>query len=224
MGAWKKLLTFWDRDDSLTAFLWLLAIFIFIIGPTAGLSSRLEVFIDLFFGIVLIAGVWATLSSPRIAILTVVFVTLVFGTSFSIFFLGPNSSLETASHFFKLPPMGLMLLVVLKQTMKDGPITAHRVKGAVAAYLLIGVFCARAYMLIAYLVPNSFSGNIGTNSSTSLLYFSFVTLTTVGYGDIVPTQQLARSLANAEAFVGQLFPAIFIARIVTLQIESRRRT
>ena len=52
-------------------------------------------------------------------------------------------------------------------------------------------------------------------------YFSFVTLTTLGYGDTVPVHPVARSLAIAEALVGQLYPAILIGRLVSLQISAR---
>ena len=56
-----------------------------------------------------------------------------------------------------------------------------------------------------------------------LVYYSLVTLTTVGYGDITPVHSLARSLATAEALIGQLYPAILIARLVSLEVESRQR-
>ena len=54
-------------------------------------------------------------------------------------------------------------------------------------------------------------------------YFSFVTLTSVGYGDVVPVHRCARSLANVEAIIGQLYPATLLARLVTLEIADRRR-
>jgi hypothetical protein len=56
-----------------------------------------------------------------------------------------------------------------------------------------------------------------------MLYFSFSTLTTVGYGDIVPVNPLARGLANLEAVIGQLYLVTTIARLVTLELEGRRR-
>ena len=58
--------------------------------------------------------------------------------------------------------------------------------------------------------------------ATNLIYFSFVTLTTVGYGDILPVHPVARSLCNLEAISGQLYPATLLARLVSLEIESRR--
>jgi Ion channel len=74
--------------------------------------------------------------------------------------------------------------------------------------------------------PDAFSGLAPLQDNLSvahnLIYFSFVTLTTVGYGDIVPIHPFARSLANVEAIIGQLYPATLLARLVTLEIESRR--
>jgi hypothetical protein len=57
----------------------------------------------------------------------------------------------------------------------------------------------------------------------NLIYFSFVTLTSVGYGDIVPVHPFARGLANVEAIIGQLYPATLLARLVTLELEHRRQ-
>jgi voltage-gated potassium channel Kch len=76
-------------------------------------------------------------------------------------------------------------------------------------------------------VPNAFNGlaplrdNLAVASN--LIYFSFVTLTTVGYGDIIPVHPFARALTNIEAVIGQLYPATLLARLVTLEIESRHR-
>jgi hypothetical protein len=57
----------------------------------------------------------------------------------------------------------------------------------------------------------------------TMLYFSLTTLTTTGFGDITPVHPFARSLANLEAIIGQLYPATILARLVTLELEHRRR-
>ena len=62
----------------------------------------------------------------------------------------------------------------------------------------------------------------GATGGSNLVYFSLVTLTSVGYGDLVPVHPLARSLANLESIIGQLFPATILARLVTLELEGRR--
>ena len=62
----------------------------------------------------------------------------------------------------------------------------------------------------------------GARGGSQMVYFSLSTLTTTGYGDIVPVYPFARSLANLESLLGQLFPAIFLARLVTLEVADRR--
>jgi Ion channel len=80
--------------------------------------------------------------------------------------------------------------------------------------------------VIDLLAPHAFSGLDVVESprfANDLTYFSFVTLTTVGYGDILPVQPLARSLCTLEAIIGQLYPATLLARLVTLELEDRSR-
>jgi len=84
------------------------------------------------------------------------------------------------------------------------------------------------YDVVYQTLPGSFRFANGTDEAThhmhDLVYYSFVTLTTIGYGDIVPAHPVARSLAMAEGLVGQLYPAILIARLVAMQIESRKKS
>ena len=100
--------------------------------------------------------------------------------------------------------------VVGRAVFAPGAINYHRIVGAVLLYLLI------ALTFVALFV---FEGN--ATFASSAIYFSFVTLTTVGYGDIVPVHPIARSLCNLEAICGQLYPATLLARIVTLEVGSR---
>ena len=106
----------------------------------------------------------------------------------------------------------LLLIVVLVQTLRSGPITHHRIQGAVAAYVLLGVIWAYAYSLVALLRPGALSGPVNTTDGPrAFFYFSFVTLTTVGYGDVLPVHPAARSLAVLEAVAGPLYLAILIS-------------
>jgi len=119
------------------------------------------------------------------------------------------------------------LLIVLWWVYREGPVTGHRVRGAVAAYLLLALCFSFAYDLTEYVNPSSFTLPLGGAQGikirfASFLYFSVVTLTTVGFGDIAAVHPVARSLVMVEALVGALYPAILLARIVTLQMETRR--
>ena len=81
------------------------------------------------------------------------------------------------------------------------------------------------FTFVAALIPKAFAGMSIEDTPalpSNLIYFSFVTLTTTGYGDIFPVHPIARSLCNVEAIFGQLYPATLLARLVTLEIESRR--
>jgi hypothetical protein len=111
----------------------------------------------------------------------------------------------------------VMGIVAVRVFEGGGAVTADRIIGAVVLYLLLGVAWAVAYDVVALHVPNAFAGgNVHAKGPARWMYFSFVTLTTVGYGDITPVANTARSLAVLEALLGQLYPAIILARLVSL--------
>ena len=115
-------------------------------------------------------------------------------------------------------------LVVARAVFGRGRITYHRIVGAILLYLLIAVTFATLFAFIGLSIPDAFKGIAFKDDlalASSLFYFSFVTLTSTGYGDIVPVHPLARSLCNLECIIGQLYPATILARLVTLEFESR---
>jgi voltage-gated potassium channel Kch len=94
-----------------------------------------------------------------------------------------------------------------------------RIQGAIAVYLLFGIGWAHAYHIAATLQPGSFSNSAAELSTVQdWAYYSFVTLTTLGYGDIVPVRQVARNLAITEALAGQLYLAVMLARLVAMEV------
>jgi len=111
--------------------------------------------------------------------------------------------------------------------LAPGIVTVHRVLGAVALYLNIGLMFGTVYRLIWHFIPDAMA-NIpsggGWQADATILYFSFVTLTSTGFGDIVPVHPLVRTLANVEAVIGQLYPATLLARLITLELRGHRRT
>jgi hypothetical protein len=117
--------------------------------------------------------------------------------------------------------------VVARAVFAPGRVTYHRIIGAVLVYLSIGHIFVGLYGMVGLLEPQALSGlnftGAGPKLISDLIYFSFVTLTTVGYGDIVPVHPLARSLSSVEAIIGQLYPATLLARLVTLELEDRRQ-
>ena len=115
--------------------------------------------------------------------------------------------------------------VVSRAVFAPGRVNYHRVVGAVLLYLLIGMLFVSLFVFVGVLVPKSFGGVAIEDSdklASNLIYFSFVTLTSTGYGDILPLHPVARSLCNLESIIGQLYPATLLARLVTLELDNRR--
>ncbi len=111
-------------------------------------------------------------------------------------------------------------------TLAPGVVTVHRVLGAIALYLNLGLMFAAVYRLIWYFIPNALTnipGEAGWQAYGTILYFSFVTLTSTGFGDVAPVHPLVRTLTNVEAIIGQLYPATLLARLITLELRRPRR-
>jgi hypothetical protein len=117
-------------------------------------------------------------------------------------------------------------VVVSQAVFRRGDITYHRIIGAILLYLLIAVAFGTLFAFVGLSVPEAFKGitfEDHPSLANSVFYLSFVTLTSTGYGDIVPLHPIARSLCNIESVVGQLYPATVLARLVTLELRDRSR-
>ena len=116
--------------------------------------------------------------------------------------------------------MFFFALAILIKTFAPGEITFQRIQGSIVVYLLVGlIFSYVFHAIYLFAGPSSFN-NINATGLKEFLYFSFTSLSTMGYGDITPVHPLARALANFEALIGQLYPAILIARLVSMEFES----
>jgi hypothetical protein len=124
----------------------------------------------------------------------------------------------------------IFVYLILKYVFKEGMVNRQRIEGAVAAYLMISLAFAASYHLISFLIPGAFvfavkAPNLGDpRFEFNFNYFSVSTITTLGYGDITPVHPFARALAMMEALVGQLYPAILLARLVSLHIVHSQRS
>jgi ion channel len=120
-----------------------------------------------------------------------------------------------------------LIWVVARAVFSPGRVSYRRVVGAVLIYLMIGMTFVALYALAGLELPNAFTGlSVASDRQgllSELIYFSFVTLTSVGYGDILPAHPLVRGIANLEATMGQLFPATLLARLVSLEIAHSGR-
>lgn len=215
----------WTSEWSLTAFLVMLVVMVFIVVPLGRLVGIGALLGSTIFSLLLISGV-AAVSERRVPTLLVtglVIVTLILRWLTHV---APGMIIASAGVVSALACLGLMAGVVAYHVFRKGTITSHRIQGAVALYLLLGMIWGFAYELVLIQVPDAFlPADLGDNPdvlTSHLIYFSFVTLTTVGYGDITPAHPIVRSLAMLEALVGQLYPAILIGRLVAMELQYRQ--
>jgi Ion channel len=209
------LVRFWRSDTGLSIFLAWLLVFIFLLPPFFAPWTGRSFFADTAFALVLLSGVlalserglaWRLLMAAAVATVGVMLAS------------GFVPVATPVIRLTELASLVLLLVVVLGQTFRAGPVTPHRIQGGIAAYLLLGLMWGEAYALVETLHPGAFSGAVGAGGYRGWVYFSFMTLCTVGYGDIAPVHPAARSLAMLEAVTGPLYIAILLARLVSLAV------
>jgi len=112
--------------------------------------------------------------------------------------------------------VALTIILLMRSMFRAAEVDANIIIGGISVYLLIGIFWALIYLLLNDLERNI----IELDTDGSLFYFSFTTLTTLGYGDITPKGKVAMMLANFEAISGQMYLTVFVARLVGLHIAK----
>ena len=213
------------RDPALTALLVLQLCLIFLAAPLAakGVASAKPV----VGTVVLATMVIVVMLSPRreaAATIVVGLAAILAGLSLD----GRSSPIvSSVLHWGGDILMSLAVIWVLAHAVyAPGRITLHRLRGAAALYLSVAIMFTSAFSLVWEFNPAAFAGvatardEVGTFAA--MLYFSLTSLTTTGYGDIVPVDPFARSLANLESAIGVFYITITVARLVTLELEDRR--
>ena len=212
-------------DQLLSVLTVLLAAMLFVVAPVQATGYLIVDVFGVVVALVLFAGVFVMSVSPAAtAIILAAFLLNVAVLVMRLIRpLAYDLHLLAAAWFVIVMTLGF---VVARQVFERGRVSYHRIVGAVLLYMLIAMAFVSLFLLVGLWAPNAFNGFVlGDNQkmASSLIYFSFTTLTTTGYGDIVPVHPLARSLCNLEAVIGQLYPATLLARLVSLEIEGRRR-
>jgi ion channel len=212
-----------DRLLTLLAILFFIEIFVF-----APLQAE-GIFLFQGFAIAaLLAIIGAMLvisdSSRAVAVMSVCFAANVVVFLIRLFYSWPDSLFVLAAAWLAIAvTLGAVVAVAV---FRRGRVTYHRIIGAILLYLLIAVGFATLFTFVGLLLPGAFKGIAFDDNpalANSVFYLSFVTLTSTGYGDIVPLHPIARSLCNLESVIGQLYPATLLARLVTLELRQAIR-
>ena len=221
-----RLARFWEEDRGLSVLLAILAVTAFIVAPlaetTRGGGTVLRASISLMFACG--AYVLSPRRRDRLVVALLAAAPILLGW---MEYVRPAPGWQAAAALSScLFALALAAIITLR-VFQEGPITIHRVVGSIAVYLMIGIAFGEAARCVRIVDPTAYaSASFSRIDRPELYYFSLVTLSTVGYGDITPVHPFARSLAVLEALIGQLYPAILIARLVSQELmgqHARRR-
>ena len=224
-----SLRTWQDRliDPSLTALLVLQVFLLFVALPLAAIG--VPVAHPVAWALLLVAVTLVVVLSRRVG--ASVFMLLGLASAAASFAFGREWSPITASvldHGGFMLAFSALVWVLAHALYAPGRITFHRLQGAIVIYLSLATIFANAFGFVWLLVPGAFANLAraapGASQFATMLYFSLATLTTTGYGDIVPLNPFARSLANMESVIGPFYLAITVARLVTMELDDRRRS
>jgi len=213
------------RDPSLSALLVLEILIVFVTAPLAAEGLPLaEIVVDVL--------TWTMVAiiivlSDRWGAITSVFIALILISADLWSSAGwPTATARLLGYCGSILGFSALTWVVAHAVFAPGRITVQRVQGAVVAYLNLAMIFASVYRLIAELNPAAFNkptAPAGSSELGTMLYFSLVTLTTTGYGDITPIDPFARGVVNLEAVIGQFYLAVTIARLVAQEMADRRQ-
>ncbi len=219
----KKNHEFWNHERSLTALLIYMAVSLFVWIPLADYAGQWWSFIigELLFNLIILAGVFSILTKwqKQLAFLSTAALTSLFR------FLAFITSLQWAylfSYFFAILFFLHLANRVLQHIFKEGPVNFYRIQGSLIVFMIIGIIYALLYTLLETIVPGSFSLTAVSQSYKNMfahfLYFSFSTMTTIGFGDMIPTRSIAKSLVIFQGMIGLLYPVVMIARLVSMEV------
>jgi hypothetical protein len=213
----------WGQEEGLSRFLGLLLLFLFVVVPL-GASTRparpVAVAIDATLCLTAVSGALTVGRGRRHTVV----VTAAAVVAFALRLFEPAAG--SGGHAISAVLFGIIFLslagLLLGRVLQEGPVTRHRIEGAVAAYLVFALVSASCHDAIGAVDPGAVRSSDGSPvTGADLLYLSLVTLTTIGYGDLVPANPWSRSVSTLTGLIGQLYPAILIARLVSLELAER---
>jgi hypothetical protein len=216
----------WDKESGLSGMFVLLCIMHFVLIPIFGSYSSFMVIINVFWMLFLIAGIFSLSKSKKQTVLFTIipFFFVLFGW-ISVF--RPTPFVLLADIIFTISTFGLLIFLVLKKVLEPGPITGYRVIGSIVVYMILANFWSVVYQFIYEHIPGAFQITLPPFESNTLqanfLYFSYITITTTGFGEIVPLHPFARAMVQIEAIIGVLYPVILIGRLVSDANENNAK-
>jgi len=200
----------------------LIAILSFLIlNPLLNNFFRISVLLDIFLTIVFVASIYAVSHKRHHLIIGILLLLPLLLTTWTKH-LVQSPVLTVIGLCSGILFFAFMVVTILSFVFKQNTVTLNVINAAVVVYLLMAMMWALLYTLLEILAPGSFALTESgpQESAFHFFYYSFVTITTLGYGDITPASEIARSIAVVEAVIGQIYLVVLVARLVGIHIAQ----
>ena len=195
----------------------------FILRPFLEGFVRVNILMDIFFSIILLSAIYAISHKTHTLFLSLLLAVPLLFVQWANYIV-EISSFVLIGKIFGILFFGYSSAIILVYLFREKEITGDVIIGSICAYLMIGFMWSSFFGMLEMVCPGSFRiPEISGLELQEFTYFSFVTLTTLGYGDITPLTAPARSFALLEAVTGQLYIAVLVARLVGIHISQSMR-
>lgn len=203
-------------------------ILLLILDPLFSQLDSRQLLKDFVFSAVFLAAIKSIFQTRKLMLLAILVATPGLLARWGLYALEENLAFLTIGYIADVGFLSLCAIVVLIDIVRTKTISFDIICGSISGYFLIGFAFARLFLAIDQYSPDSFSLPV-LDEQDSLrekerlfIYFSFVTLTTLGYGDMLPRGDVARSFAILEAVLGQMYIAVLVAALVGIFISQRK--
>ena len=195
-----------------------------ILQPILGRFVAAQILMSIFLTAIGISMVH-TISSKKKHAIVGVFLAIVGIASLWIQYVHPNKTIAVIGTFATILFTAVVIAVILDFILKSEQVSREIIYAAILLYLLAALMWAHLYTFLELVDPASFNIDI-SQANVNLIefkYYSFVTITTLGYGDILPVTEVAKAFSVLEAVVGQLYLVVAVAWLVGMHVSSRPR-
>ena len=213
----RKMRVYWVEDASFITLLFMLGFTIFVMPMLLEMFIQRAELLHLSLLAIFFAGIWSA-SNPIRFVLAIVLFTASLVVNAVIYY-SPSPHLKALLWVSYTLNAMVFIATNLNLLFRDDRFNFHRVIGAINVYLLVGLTGAFLFELLHYTFGSSITGDLVLTTPdqnfADYIYYSMVSLTTVGYGDILPANAAARMLSVFLSTIGILYPAVVIAKLVS---------
>jgi hypothetical protein len=190
-----------------------------ILSPLLKGFLGLRSFLNVFLTVVFISSIYAVSQKRHHLIISILLALPLLLSTWADYFI-ESSALPIVGTFSGIFFFGFIVVTILSFVLKQTEVTLNVIYAAVVVYLSLAMMWGMLFILVEILQPGSITLGQTGEDAFHFFYYSFVTITTLGYGDITPTSEIAQSLALIEAVIGQIYLVVLVARLVGIHIAQ----